>query len=49
MADLFRSAEPPPAGVGRPDKEALFLEARKLAGPAANPDDVLRVAAYLAA
>ncbi|UQA92840.1 hypothetical protein [Streptomyces halobius] len=48
VADLFRPVEPP-AGFGQPDKEVLFLRARKLAGPAANLDDVLKVACYLAA
>ncbi|GAU67325.1 hypothetical protein SSP35_04_04130 [Streptomyces sp. NBRC 110611] len=48
VADLFRPVEPPARGGGR-DREALFLAARGLAGPAAGLDDVLKVAAYLAA
>ncbi|MFI9076082.1 hypothetical protein ACIGW8_06190 [Streptomyces sioyaensis] len=52
IADLFRSAEPATATADEepaPDKETLFLEARELAGRAANLDDVLKLAHYLAA
>ncbi|WP_431980817.1 hypothetical protein [Streptomyces qinglanensis] len=51
VANLSRPAEPAPAPADEPapDKAALFLEARELAGPAANLDDVLKLAHHLAA
>ncbi|UQA94951.1 hypothetical protein [Streptomyces halobius] len=48
VADLFRPVEPVTES-GEATREELFLAARELAGPAAGLDDVLKVAAYLAA
>ncbi|MGG7570350.1 hypothetical protein [Streptomyces sirii] len=48
VADLFRPADPGTESRGI-TREEQFLAARELAGPAANLDDVLKVAAYLAA
>lgn len=52
LRDLPRPVEPAQATADEKpatDKAALFLEARKLAGSAANLDDVLKLAHHLAA